>query len=135
MTYYAGPAFGSSPVWMLGLGSDPTRHVVHFIDTYPSLPDTANGWRWRILLVSAPGYTKDLTLSGKEAGGGKNAALYMDVGNGLAAGLTLNASQPIMRGLAWSEWPIYIYLPRAGCYQLGAQWQGGSWSIYFAAGA
>jgi hypothetical protein len=134
MTYYADPAFGSSPVWMLGLGSDPTRHVVHFVKTYPPLPYTSNGWRWRILLVSAPGYTQSLTLSGEETGGGKTAALYMDTGSGLVAKLVLNASQPIMRGLAWAEWPIYVYLPKAGCYQLVAQWQGGSWSIYFAAG-
>jgi hypothetical protein len=135
MTYYAGPAFGTSPIWMLGLGSDATRHVVHFVESYPPLPYTSNGWRWRILLVSAPGYTKSLTLYGDETSGGKDAALYMDVGSGLAAKLSLNASQPIMRGVAWAEWPIYVYLPRAGCYQLVAQWQGGSWSIYFAAGA
>jgi hypothetical protein len=135
MTYYADPAFGSSPVWMLGLGSNPTRHVVHFIQSYPPLLYTSNGWRWRILLVSAPGYTSDLTLSGEETGGGKTAALYMDVGSGLKAKLLLNASQPFMRGLAWAEWPIYVYLPTASCYQIAAHWQGGSWSIYFAAGA
>ena len=135
MTYYADPAFGSSPVWMLGLGSDPTRHIVHFVQSYPPLLYTLNGWRWRILLVSAPGYTQGLTLSGEEIGDGNTAALYMDAGSGLAAKLLLNASQPIMRGVAWAEWPIYVYLPKTGCYQLVVQWQGGSWSIYFAAGA
>jgi hypothetical protein len=135
MAYYADPAFGSPPVWMLGLGSDPTRHVVHFVENYPPLLYTSNGWRWRILVVSAPGYTKGLTLSGEKISNGKTAALYMDAGSGLVAKLVLNASRPIMRGLAWAEWPIYVYLPKADCYQLVAQWQGGSWSIYFAAGA
>ena len=36
---------------------------------------------------------------------------YMDAGAGLAAKLSLNASQPIMRGVKWAEWPIYVYLP------------------------
>jgi hypothetical protein len=135
MTYYADPAFGSPPVWMLGLNGDPTRHVVHFVERYPPLFYTPNGWRWRILVVSAPGYTDGLTLSGQETGGGTTAALYMDTGSGLTPKLVLNASRPITKGLAWAEWPIYVYLPKADCYQLNAQWQGGSWSIYFAAGA
>jgi hypothetical protein len=59
----------------------------------------------------------------------------MDAGSGLAAKLTLNASQPVMMGVKWAEWPIYIYLPKSGCYEIGAQWDGGNWNIEFAAGA
>jgi hypothetical protein len=138
MTYYADPAYGLAPVWVLGLSNQQNRHVVHFLQTYPPLPYTPQGWRWRILLVTAPGYNASLTFSGSETGGesgGKNTTLLMDVGAGLAAKLTLNASQPVMMGMKWAEWPIYVYLPKSGCYEIGAQWDGGNWSIDFAAGA
>jgi hypothetical protein len=135
ISYYADPAYGLSPVWMLGLANEQNRHVVHFIDTYPPLDYTDNGWRWRILLVTAPGYSAGLTLSGEETGGDKNATLLMDDGTGPMTKLTLNASQPVMKGVQWAEWPIYVYLPKSGCYQIGAQWHGGNWTIGFAAGA
>jgi len=135
ISYYDDPAYGQSPVWVLGLSHEQNQRVVHF-ESYPPLPYTAHGWRWRILVVSAPGYNGDVTLAGEQTAGstGAKSTLFMDVGAGLAAQLLLNASQPIMRGLAWAEWPIYVYLPGSGCYQLGAHWPGGSWSISFAAG-
>jgi hypothetical protein len=135
ISYYDDPAFGQSPVWMLGLSNEQNQHVVHF-ESYPPLPYTPHGWRWRILVVSAPGYNGDVTLAGKQTGGSSAAksTLFMDVGTGLAAQIFLNASRPIMRGLNWAEWPIYVYLPGSGCYQMGAHWPGGSWSISFAAG-
>jgi hypothetical protein len=135
ISYYDDPAFGQSPVWMLGLSNEQNQRVVHF-ESYPPLPYTAHGWRWRILVVSAPGYNGDVTLAGEQTAGstGSKSTLLMDVGAGPTAQLLLNASQPIMRGLKWAEWPIYVYLPGSGCYQMGAHWPGGSWSISFAAG-
>jgi hypothetical protein len=122
----------------LGLSSEQNRHVVHFLHTYPPLDYTPHGWRWRVLLVTAPGYSAGLTFSGIETGGGgegKSTTLLMDGGGGLVTKLTLNASQPVMMGIKWAEWPIYVYLPKTGCYEIGAQWDGGNWSIDFAAGA
>jgi hypothetical protein len=136
MTYYAEPAYGLAPVWLLGLSNEQNRHIVHFFRTYPPLTYTPHGWRWRILLITAPGYSASLTFSGAETGtGGKSTSLLMDAGSGLETKLSLNASQPFMMGAQWAEWPVYIYLPTSGCYQLGAQWTGGTWSIDFAAGA
>jgi hypothetical protein len=135
ISYYDDPAFGQSPVWVLGLSNEQNQRVVHF-ESYPPLPYTSHGWRWRILVVSAPGYHGEVTLAGEQTTGssGVKSTLFMDVGAGLAAQLFLNASRPIMRGLDWAEWPIYVYLPGSGCYHLGAHWPGGSWSINFAAG-
>jgi hypothetical protein len=136
ISYYDDPAYGQSPVWMLGLSNEQNQRVVHF-ESYPPLPYTSHGWRWRILVVSAPGYNGKVTLAGEQTNGssGVKSTLFMDGGAGLASQLSLNASQPIMRGLDWAEWPIYVYLPESGCYQLGAHWPGGGWSINFAAGA
>lgn len=133
ITYYAGPAYGLSPIWVLGLSNQQNRYVVLF-ESYPSLPYTSHGWRWRILLVSAPNYDGAVTLSGEETGDGGGAAVLMDAGTGLATELSLNASQPIMRGVGWAEWPIYVYLPKPGCYEIGAHWSNGNWNINFAAG-
>jgi hypothetical protein len=134
ISYYDDPAYGQPPVWVLGLSNEQNQHVVHF-ESYPPLPYTPHGWRWRILVVSAPGYNGYVSLSGEQTGsGGGNPSLFMDVGAGLAEQLSLNANQPIMRGVNWAEWPVYVYLPESGCYELGAHWPGGSWSINFAAG-
>jgi hypothetical protein len=135
ISYYDDPAYGQSPVWMLGVSNEQNQRVVHF-ESYPPLPYTSHGWRWRILVVSAPGYNGDVTLAGEQTGGssGAKSTLFMDAGAGLVPQLSLNASRPIMRGLDWAEWPIYVYLPGSGCYQMGAHWPGGSWSISFAAG-
>jgi len=133
ITYYASPAYGLSPIWMLGLSNQQNRHVVLF-ESYPPLPYTAHGWRWRILLVSAPNYNGAVMLSGEETSNGGGVALLMDAGAGLTTELALNASQPLMRGVGWAEWPIYVYLPKPGCYEIGAHWPDGSWNINFAAG-
>ncbi len=131
ISYYADPAYGISPVWMLGLSDEQNQRVVHF-DSYPPLPYTSHGFRWRILLVAAPWYSGAVTLSGT----GADSALLLDTGAGAGpvAKLALNASRPIMRGVGWAEWPVYVYLPESGCYQFGAHWPGGSWTISFAAG-
>ena len=49
MSYYDVPAYGLAPVWVLGLSNQQNRHVVHFLHSYPPLPYTPHGWRWRIL--------------------------------------------------------------------------------------
>lgn len=129
-------AFGGSPVWVVGLSNEQNRPVVHFekFPTYPPILYTAHGWRWHILLVSAPGYSGEVHLSVNQLGAGGNTALLMDAGTGLTRQLSLNAAQPTMRGGAWAEWPIYVYLPQPGCYEFSARWLGGSWSVPFAAG-
>jgi hypothetical protein len=134
--YNGAPAFGGSPVWVVGLSDEPNRPAVHFerYPTFPPLPYTAHGWRWRFLLVSPPSYGGIVRLSGNQLGAGGNTALLMDAGAGLTANLSLNASQPMMRGVSWAEWPIYVYLPKPGCYEIDARWSGGSWRLPFAAG-
>jgi hypothetical protein len=134
--YNGAPAFGGSPVWVVGLSDEPNRPAVHFerYPTFPPLPYTAHGWRWRFLLVSIPSYGGIVKLSGDQLGTGGNTALLMDAGTGLTANLSLNASQPHMRGVGWAEWPIYVYLPEPACYEIDAHWAGGSWSLPFAAG-
>jgi hypothetical protein len=134
ITYYATPAYGISPVWMLGLYSEQQQRIVHF-ERYPPLPYTAQGWRWRILMVSAPGYSGLVTLSGAQMGGAAPTPLLMDAGSGLKPLLTLNPLDPTTRGQRWAEWPIYVFLPGPGCYQMSARWPGGNWQITFAAGA
>ncbi|MGO8949305.1 MAG: hypothetical protein ACLQUY_16970 [Ktedonobacterales bacterium] len=136
ISYYADPAYGLSPVWVLGLSNEQDQRVLHF-DNYPPLPYTAHGWRWRILLIAAPGYGGNVMLSGELTGSGVDSALLMDftdAGSEPVTSLSLNASSPIMRGVGWAEWPIYVYLPQSGCYELGAHWPSGSWTINFAAG-
>jgi len=129
IVYYADPAFGLSPVWVVGLSDEQNQRVVNF-GTYPPLPYTSHGWRWRILLVASPRYDGTVMLSGS----GTDSALFMDVGSGPIAKLVLNAGRPTMRGVGWAEWPVYVYLPEPGCYKLDANWPGGSWTINFAAG-
>jgi hypothetical protein len=133
--YYGAPAFGGSPVWVVGLRDEPNRPAVHF-ERYAIPPPTytVHGWRWHFLLVSPPSYRGIVRISGEQLGAGGNTALLMDAGTGLTANLSLNASQPTMRGVGWAEWPIYVYLPKPGCYEIDAHWSGGSWRLPFAAG-
>ena len=92
--YNGAPAYGGSPVWVVGLNDEPNRPAVHFdrYPTFPSLLYTVHGWRWRFLLVSAPSYGGIVRLSGDQLGAGGSAALLMDAGAGITANLSLNAS-------------------------------------------
>jgi hypothetical protein len=133
--YYGTVAYGVSPVWMLGLQSQHQERVVHFATFFPPVIYTEHGWRWRILLVSAPGFLGQISLSGEHIGGGSSTALLLDAGAGLTPLLALDPHDSSTTDLGWAQWPIYVYLPGSGCYSLDAQWSGGRWHISFAAGS
>jgi hypothetical protein len=133
--YYGTVAYGVPPIWMLGLQSQPQGRVVHFATFFPRVVYTEHGWRWRILLVSAPGFLGQIRLSGEHIAGGSSTALLLDAGAGLTSLLVLNPHDPSTTDLGWAQWPIYVYLPGSGCYSLDAQWPGGRWQISFAAGS
>ena len=133
ISYYADPAYGFAPVWVVGFDAVRNQPTVEF-GNYPPLPYTSLGWRWRILLVAAPGYAGTVALSVKSVSSGPTSVPFVDIGAGPVTTVILNASQPIMWGVGWAEWPVYIYLPESACYELSAQWPDGSWSIPFAAG-
>jgi hypothetical protein len=135
ISYYGAEAFGVPPIWMLGLQSQPRGRVVHFATFFPRVVYTAHGWRWRILLVSAPGFLGQIRLSGEQAAAGSSTSLLLDAGAGLRTLLVLNPHDPSTTDLGWAQWPIYVYLPGSGCYSLDAQWSGGRWQISFAAGS
>jgi hypothetical protein len=132
--YYATVAYGVPPVWMLGLQSQPQGRVVHF-EAFPPLTYTVHGWRWRILVVSTPGFRGQITLSGEQIAGGLSTALLLDAGAGLMSLVRLDPHNPTTTGQGWAQWPIYVYLPGSGCYFLAARWPGGNWQISFAAGS
>jgi hypothetical protein len=126
---------GRVPVWAgLYASFDPTgqRYKIE-----PGAPRTQYGWRIKVLWVVSSTLPQPARVSGREVN--TRAPLRFDVG-GDAIKPTINGildpAQPALpsTGSGYAEFPSYVYVPRAGCYELQADWSEGRWKLVFGLG-
>jgi hypothetical protein len=127
-----GPGVGSYPVWAIGIGGQhATIHLGVDGGQY-----TSAGWQWKVLWAVKASFPQTITLQGKALHG--NTPLLFQLGDNNLTSMPLldprHPGTPTGQDAGWSEFPSYLYVPAAGCYVLEAHWQGGGWSIPFAAG-
>lgn len=127
---FVGPAVGESPIWAVGpVGPHATIELGG---------RTKWGWRAKVLLMIEPRHEGTVTVRGTSADGG--SPIWFKTSGRFVLGPTTelvldpqNPGIPVQHG-QWKEWPSTFYIPKAGCYFLEAQWDGGSWRLPFAAG-
>lgn len=126
---------GGSPLWVTGF-SGPRALLDHFVRATPP----RFGWYERLTLVMATNYASPITLRGGTIV--TSAPLWFGVyphNLGLITYIVvnpadLNASNHFSEDQSWTGLPIALYIAHAGCYYLQANWAGGSWIAFFAAG-
>src|SRR5205823_5735841 len=126
-----GKGIGSSPVWAVGFSGGITLHVGN-----PKwVTYTPYGWTRKILWVVKPGYMRPVTLRGADLLHGRPLWFQIGVHNP-STSPTLNPQKPgiPIQHDHWTEFPSYLFIPKAGCYFLEARWPGGKWRQAFAAG-
>lgn len=129
-----GPYFGASP--LLGgfyarlAASENAFHA-------DQAPHRTYGWRIKVLWAIPPNEDRPVTLSGHIVGTGQ--PILIDLANEPDQPRTSQVLDPSHPGIpvagnGWAEFPSYLYFPRAECYVLNAQWQGGQWTLGFGFG-
>jgi hypothetical protein len=149
LTTVAVPAFGGfsggtvqltghAPVWIVEAFYPLPTGVVDLSE--PTPPSAANP-EWPVLPIIwafGPNALPIVTVQVHELPSGTLAwwGVGGDSGPQLPI-LTLNApagGQPT-QGYVGGDAPVFLFITRAGCYQMEVTWPGGSWSLIFAAGA
>jgi hypothetical protein len=69
-----------------------------------------------------------ITLHGSRVGGGRPLSFSIQQAEPATAAVLdpEHPAIPIQHG-SWREFPSYLYFPETGCYELVAEWSGGSW--------
>ncbi len=126
---------GGAPMWVTGF-SGPRATLNHLIRAQP--PEL--GWHQQIQLVGATNYAGAIKLQGGIAGSMFPLWFGFDphekelIVNYQFNPLDSSISNHTTDDQQWIVRPINLYIPQAGCYYLQATWDGGSWTVYFAAG-
>ena len=95
-----------------------------------------HGWRVKVLWVVSTDLESPARVRGHELGGG--TSLWFEVedrGETPVATATLDGAAPGgSTTTGYRDFPSYMYVPRAGCYELEASWSDGSWQLVFGLG-
>lgn len=102
----------------------------------PDAPRTEFGWRIKVLWVVRPKTDAMTSLSGDNAQ--TDEPLWFQIIETERAG-TRGLLDPTAPGVppsesGWTEFPSYLYFPRAGCYDLRADSGGAVWEVHFGFG-
>jgi hypothetical protein len=128
-----GPVIGKSPIWATGFTGPNARILIPSYNTY-----TKFGWTWKILWDVGPHFLQQITIQGKDMQSGTPLHFQFADTDPIVTSLVLDPNHPTHSGAGagpnYKEWGSYIYIQKAGCYQIKATWQGGQWSFPFAAG-
>lgn len=135
---------GHVPVWLSGFeGPTATLHIGQDGSAWDRVPagEVWYGFGTPIIVLVPTDFTNVVTLSGQNLSDGPPLLFASGVGQTPSASLTLNPQvfppSPLLRHQR-QGWPVIIFLQKAGCYSLHAQWSGassGEWQVNFAAGA
>jgi hypothetical protein len=131
-----GPGVGSFPVWAIGFAGP--RATIHLNGWSEDPSFVQYGWNYKILWVMSDSSPGPVTLRGGSLH--DSALLWFQIGDQAPTrSPVLSPSHPdpdfvTVTNSPWTDFPSYIFIPKADCYYLEAQWPGGSWHIPFAAG-
>jgi len=97
---------------------------------------TEHGWAHKFLYAIGPAYLKKVTFHGVNLQDGTPLWLGADSVPEDTTSLILDPQDPqiVNRLGGYVEFPGALDIPKAGCYSLQANWEGGSWRVVFAAG-
>ena len=100
-------------------------------------PRTAYGWRVKVLWVVSAKLEQPARVQAHEQS--TDAALWFEVGEDEAERAPSGVLDPSNPGVpatenGYKEFPSYVYVPRAGCYELEARWDSGGWRLVFGLG-
>jgi hypothetical protein len=126
---------GSSPIWAGFYASFDPAGQRYRIER--DAPRTRYGWRVKVLWVVGPKLERPARIAGRELATG--AALWFEIGEEDRKPAALGKLDPASPGVpptsdGYKEFPSYLYVPRAGCYELEAEWAGGRWRLVFGLG-
>jgi hypothetical protein len=133
LSSHFGPGIGGYPAWAVGFGGPVAwRSAGGIVGQQP----TQYGWPEKVLWVVKRSYPGSVRLRGANLADG--VPLWFEIGGRREATVApvLKALEPAIpyQTEGWAEFPSYLYIPRAGCYTLEAEWEGGFWRVIFAAG-
>lgn len=124
-----GPVIGSGALMVSGFTGPPLQ--LHLGND----PAPAGGWQRKVLFVSPPASrvvvrVRVLRLPSRtpiviEPNGGSSGTV-----------VTYDPAHPGARGGTenWGQYPTFLRIPSAGCFEMDSQWSGGSWEAIFGAG-
>ncbi|MCC7451374.1 MAG: hypothetical protein IT324_28450 [Anaerolineae bacterium] len=127
-----GPSIGSWPLWtVMYYQQDGVRKVgLAMPKDRMNRPSALQGWwsqkaLWTVKLT----YKGEVTLRGYNVA--DNSPIYWTLNNGApTTSPVLNPEQPgawAKGSDQWAFFPSYVWVSRAGCYVIEAQWNGGMW--------
>jgi len=127
---------GAWPIWVAlpneagdsrGILTMPTKH-------YQENEQIKGWWSTKVAWFIDPSYTGEVQLQGFNVQ--DNSPIYFEFDE-LTTLATLNSDEPggFADGLeAWAFFPSYMWVSKAGCYRLQAEWDGGLWQQVIAVG-
>jgi hypothetical protein len=137
----ASSAVGGTPLWVSGFDeSGSTFGAATVLTHLKRAKQPELGWYQQITLLLTSNYPSVVVLQGTDIH--NTTPLLFDsipYDHSLTAFLTLDSADPSLSNhtiddQSWIVMTTNVYVPAAGCYSLSAQWTGGSWIVYFAAG-
>jgi hypothetical protein len=129
-------AIGTWPIWVAlpneagstkGILSMPNKH-------YQENPQLEGWWSTKVAWFIDPSYTGEVRLQGFNVD--DNSPIYFEFDE-LTTLAAINPAEPggFADGLeAWAFFPSYMWVSKAGCYRLQAEWDGGLWQQIIAVG-
>jgi hypothetical protein len=130
--------FGQAPVWLVGWGNRGPATPTTGATAHPGTEGrwTASnrgkkiagyGWPMKALWAVSDEFDGVVTVHGASTDG--HTQLWIQIGAETPvrrASFDLTASS-LMEGRGWRQYPSYVIFPATGCYELVAEWDGGSW--------
>jgi hypothetical protein len=130
-------AIGASPIWTAlpnwegqtkGTLAMPGRH-------YQENPQLEGWWSIKLAWFVTEAYEGEVELQGFNIA--DDSPIYFEFNDGPTTSATLNPAQPgafVEELEGWAFFPSYVWVSKAGCYQLQASWDGGLWQQIIAVG-
>lgn len=133
--YFTEWGLGAAPVWLIGWGNAPAALQPQYptagvTSIGSNFVQTPYGWGMRAIWAIAGGWTEPVTLHGNRLEDGA-PVWFGIVGQEPTTSPVLdpaNPGIPVQHG-TWREWPSSMSFPATGCYELVAEWAGGSWRV------
>jgi hypothetical protein len=125
-----GPGVGAAKlhVWLVGFSGP--QATMRFTGGAQLTP---HGWPYKLILAAAPDVTQPITLSA--SGMGSTLWFSTDGVENTTEALTIDPRTTLPSTDGWRGWPLYIFVPSAGCYYLALHYSGQEMpGTYFAAG-
>ena len=129
-----GNLIGSSPIWAGFYAAFDEQRGGYRVP--PDAPRSRFGWRIKVLWVvdaAVRGQARVVATTTDT-----RSPLLFEVGDRDERPASQAVLDPASPGVPptgdYLEFPTYVYIPRAGCYELSARWQSGRWRLVIGLG-